>query len=96
MSSLHTKINPTPKQHLAWQKFQDRTITEILFGGGAGGGKSRWICEAIGSSALRYAGSRWLLGRSVLSNLKQSTLLTLFEVLTAWGLKAEEHSVHNQ
>ena len=84
MSSLQIHINPTPKQHLAWQKYQDKTTSEILVGGAAGGGKSRIICEAIASSALRYPSSRWLLGRSVLKTLKQTTLLTLFEVLTAW------------
>jgi phage terminase large subunit len=96
MSSLNIQINPTPKQHRAWATYQDKTTTEILFGGGAGGGKSRWLCEVIGSSALRYPGSRWLLGRSVLKTLKQTTLLTLFEVLTAWGLKADRHYVYNQ
>lgn len=57
---------------------------------------SRMICEAIASSALRYPGSRWLLGRSVLKTLKQTTLLTLFEVLTAWKLNADEHYTYNQ
>jgi len=96
MSSLQIRINPTPKQHLAWQKYHDQTTNEILVGGGAGGGKSRIICEAIASSALRYPGSRWLLGRSVLKTLKQTTLLTLFEVLTDWHLKADEHYTYNQ
>lgn len=96
MSSLQIQINPTPKQHLAWQKYHDQTTTEILPGGGAGGGKSLWLSQVIASSALRYPGSRWLLGRSVLKTLKQTTLLTLIEVLTRWGLKADEHYVYNQ
>lgn len=37
-----------------------------------------------------------MLGRSVLKTLKQTTLLTLFEVLTFWGLKADEHYIYNQ
>ena len=45
---------------------------------------------------MRYAGSRWLLGRSVLKTLKQTTLLTLIEVLSSWGLKADEHYIYNQ
>ncbi len=65
-------------------------------GGGAGGGKSAWLSQVIGSSALRYPGSRWLLGRSVLKTLKQTTLLTLLEVLSSWGLKADEHYDYNQ
>ena len=65
-------------------------------GGGAGGGKSAWLSQVIGSSALRYPGSRWLLGRSVLKTLKQTTLLTLLEVLSSWGLKADQDYVYNQ
>ncbi len=45
---------------------------------------------------MRYPGTRWLLGRSVLKTLKQTTLLTLFEVLTAWGLKAGGDYIYNE
>jgi len=96
MSSLQISIHPTPKQHLAWQKYHDQTTNEILFGGAAGSGKSFFLSQIIASSSLRYPGSRWLLGRSVLKTLKQTTLLTLLEVLSSWGLKADEHYDYNQ
>jgi hypothetical protein len=56
MSSLQIRINPTPKQHLAWQKFQDKTTNEILVGGGAGGGKAQpldaLVCTPFGFKTM--------------------------------------------
>jgi hypothetical protein len=95
MSTLTINIHPTPKQDEAWTYLEDDTTTELLFGGGAGGGKSRLICEWEAKNCLRYPGSRWLLGRAVLKSLKESTLLTMFEVLTCWGLKAGTHYRYN-
>jgi len=37
--------------------------------------------------AKKYTGTRWMMGRSVLKNLKQSTLLTFYDVCTAYGIK---------
>ncbi len=95
-SSLQVTIRPTAKQHQTRAFLQDHRTNEVLFGGGAGGGKSRLGCEWLLESALRYPGSRWLLGRAVLKNLKESTLLTFFEVASSWGLKPNIHYQYNQ
>ena len=59
----------------------DDITEEILFGGGAGGGKSVLGCFWITSSCLNYPMSRYLLGRAVLKNLKQTTVKTLFRLM---------------
>lgn len=87
MSTLQIQLTPTPKQDLTWQKLQDKTTTEILFGGAAGGGKSFLGCQWLLYNCIVYPGSRWLLGRSVGKNLKQTTLLTLLDIARQWGLK---------
>lgn len=46
-------------------------------------------------SALRYAGTRYLMGRSKLLALKTTTLNTFFEVCQLWGLKANKHFTFN-
>jgi hypothetical protein len=76
----------TNKQIEAFDLLSDKVTTEILYGGSAGNGKSYLGCAWLISCCLTYPESRWLLGRSVMKQLKQSTLLTFFEVCKAWGM----------
>lgn len=94
--SLEIRFEPIPKQYEAWQVLTDDYTTEILFGGAAGGGKSRLGRSWLILSAIRYPGTRWLLGRAVLKTLKQSTLLTFFEVLGQFGLSNKLVHYHQQ
>lgn len=79
----------TKKQGEAWDYLHDNETLELLFGGGAGGGKSHFGCGFIASMALRFPKTRYFIAREELKTLKESTLLTMFEVLTMWGLKEE-------
>lgn len=75
----------------AWAILNDGTTTELFFGGAAGPGKSYLGCAWLLVNCLRYPGSRWLMGRAHLKNLKESTLLTFFQVCKDWGIKKDEH-----
>ena len=79
----------------AWEILQDVTTTELFYGGAAGGGKSYLGCAWLLASCLRYSGSRWLMGRAVLKHLKDSTLLTFFQVCKEWGIKKDEQYTYN-
>ncbi len=72
-------------------------ITELFYGGAAwaGGGKTHCGCAWIIFSCLKYSGSRWLIGRAILKSLKESTLLTFFDICKDWNLKAEQHYSYN-
>ena len=85
----------TPKQSQAIKYLFDNESTEILFGGGAGGGKSYIGCAWIILSCIKYKGIRCLIGRSKLDNLKKTTLNTFFEVCSSWGLKANKDYTFN-
>lgn len=85
----------TKPQKLAWKYLQDKITTEILFGGGAGGGKSVLGCAWLILMAAQYEGSRWLLGRSVLKNLKETTLRTFFDLCKKWEINSDEHYKYN-
>lgn len=50
-----------------------------------------WVIERC----ITLKGSRWLIGRSVLKNLKDTTLMTFFEVCGQWGLDPEKHFFYN-
>jgi len=85
----------TPKQSRAIKYLFDDTTSELLFGGGAGGGKSYLGCAWIIISCLKHKGIRCLIGRSKLDNLKKTTLNTFFEICGEWGLKAGKHYSFN-
>jgi len=86
---------PTVKQMQAWVYLEDKTTTELLFGGAAGGGKSVLGASWLTINSIRYPGSRWMMGRAVLKNLKQTTLLTFFDVCKRFGIKTNRDYKYN-
>lgn len=87
MLSVQTtqNLSLSKKQSLAWKYLNDKTTTEILYGGGAGGGKSFLGCVWHIFNRTTYAETRGLIGRAKLSALEQSTLITLFKVAHEMG-----------
>jgi hypothetical protein len=79
--STSASIELSLKQTEAIKFLEDKTTTEILYGGGAGSGKSILGAWWILKSCIKYPGSRWVMGRSKLKTLKETTLKSLFEVL---------------
>ena len=75
-----------PKQEHAVFYLKDSETTEILYGGAAGGGKSALGCLWLIEMCQTYAGSRWLMGRSKLKALKETTLNTFFELSSQLGI----------
>ena len=88
-------IKLTKKQSQCWKFLTDDHTNIITYGGSAGGGKSYLGCLWISSLCLQYPGIRTLIGRTVLQQLKVTTLNTLFEVLQLMGLKSGEHYSFN-
>jgi phage terminase large subunit len=84
-------ISPTKRQSQAWNYLTDESTNIVLFGGSAGGGKSWLGCLWITTLCLQYSGIRCLIGRSVLTQLKLTTLNTLFDLLGSMGLKSGQH-----
>lgn len=74
------------KQNNAVYFLKDSETEELLYGGAAGGGKSALGCLWLIECCQKYPGSRWLLGRSKLKTLRETTLKTFFELSSKLGL----------
>jgi phage terminase large subunit len=92
---VEINIDLTKKQSQAWKLLMDDKTNEVLYGGSAGAGKSWLGCLWITTLCLKYNGIRCLIGRTVLQQLKLTTLNTLFETLQSMGLKSGENYVYN-
>ena len=88
---MEINITPTKRQSEAWSYLTDNETNIVLFGGSAGGGKSWLGCLWITTLCLNHKGIRCLIGRSVLTQLKLTTLNTLFDLLSTMGLKSGQH-----
>jgi hypothetical protein len=83
------------KQTQAIDLIEDNKTKEIIYGGGAGSGKTALGVYSILKNALKYDGSRWLIGRAVLKTLKETTLNSFYDVTRMQGLKAGTHYQFN-
>ncbi len=95
---MHPNIKPTAKQHLAWQKLQDKNTKVVVYGGAAGGGKSWLGCEWLLVQSYFFPGTRWFIGREELKRLRSTTMLTFYKVLkhhnipvTDWTYNGQDH-----
>lgn len=82
-------MNLLPKQENAVYFLKDKETKEILYGGAAGGGKSALGCLWLIEMCQTHPGSRWLMGRSKLKALKETTLNTFFELSSELGVTSE-------
>lgn len=92
--SQSLKIELSRKQTEAIELLEDNHTTEILYGGGAGSGKSILGAWWILKSCLTYPGTRWVIGRAKLKTLKETTLKTLFEVMKMVGITQDFYKYH--
>jgi phage terminase large subunit len=88
------RLRLIPKQDNAVYFLKDQITKEVVYGGAAGGGKSALGCLWLIEMCQNYAGSRWLMGRSKLKTLKETTLATFFEL--ANKLKISDQFNYNQ
>lgn len=89
-------IELSDKQSLAWQYLEDKITTEILYGGAAGGGKSYLLCIWHIWRRQKYPGSRGLIARKTLKSIKESTLITFYNVCKELGYESEKHYQYNE
>ena len=83
---MEISLSPSEKQYEAYEKLNDKTTKELLYGGSAGGGKSWLGCEWLIINCLRYPNTKWFIGREELKRLRSSTFQTLLKVRQFHGM----------
>jgi phage terminase large subunit len=92
---MEATINLLPKQSLAWEAYESPDITEVGYGGAAGGGKTRLGCYLAIAIAEQYPGSRGAIGRKELKTLRLTTMATLFEIFAELGYQSGKDYKYN-
>lgn len=84
----------TPKQKLALAKLNDDFTKVVVYGGGAGGGKSFLGCFWLLTMCIAYPNTRWYIGREELKRIRQSTLISWSKVCSL--LKFADYNINGQ
>lgn len=89
-------INLLPKQTEAWDAYESKEITELGYGGAAGGGKTRLGWYLAIHIAESYPGSRGAVARKELKNLRLTTLTELFAIFNELGYRKDVDFKYNE
>jgi len=89
-------IKPTLKQHQAWQYLKDDTTKYLLFGGGAGGGKSWLGCEWLITQCYFYPETKWFIARKELKRLMSSSYVTFKKVCKFHNIPDSDWKLNGQ
>lgn len=86
--SEEATINLLPKQTEAWEAWESDVVTEVGYGGAAGGGKTRLGWYLGITIAEMFPGSRGAVGRKQLKTLRITTLAEFFIICSELGYVA--------
>ena len=90
-------FKPTEKQRAALNILSDDSHKYVLYGGSARSGKTYLGCYWVTKLCMQYPGTRYLIARKQLSDLKATTMKTLFEKLfPALGIDASFYDYNAQ
>lgn len=82
------------KQKIAYDLLQstDTVTRQVLYGGSGGGGKSILGCYWIIENCFRYPGTRYLIGRKQLTDLKKTVYNSFKKVIRLIGLTDADYN----
>lgn len=92
-------LDLSDEQSLAWHRLtskRHKDINRVIFGGQAGGGKSVLISLFSDYMCRTYPGVRGYLGRETLKDIKESVLLTFFDVIKITGSNCKYRENHSK
>lgn len=78
--------NGNAKQKEVARLWKDPGVTDIVYGGSKGSGKSFLGCSLIFGNALMYPETMYFIARKSLNDLRKFTIPSINEVFEKWGL----------
>lgn len=85
-----------PKQITSLDILRDSICRELLYGGGAGGGKTWLGVEWLLWNCLSYPETRWFVGRRFLNEIRGSTIVTFNKVCKKHRIPKEMYHYNDQ
>ena len=96
MVTITPTIEPSVKQHQAWQYLLDNETKILCFGGGAGGGKTWLGSEWLLTQCYKYPKTRWFIARKKLKNIIQTNLPSFRKVCDHHNIPPGDWSFNGQ
>lgn len=95
---MYVFFNPygNEKQYEVCRLWNDKTTTDIVYGGSKGSGKSFLGCSLILADALSYDGTFYFIARKNLTDLRKFTIPSIMEVLTLWNVDRTYYKLNGQ
>ncbi len=84
------------KQKQVCKHWIDDSVTDIVYGGSKGSGKSYLGCSLIFGDALTYAGTHYFIARKKLDDLRKFTIPSVYEVFKHWGIHKGYYTYNGQ
>lgn len=78
--------NGNDKQKQVARKWLKADVTDIVYGGSKGSGKSYLGCSLIFGDAFLYPGTHYFIARKKLNDIRKFTIPSIYEVFRHWGL----------
>jgi hypothetical protein len=75
---------------------EDKTVTDIVYGGSKGSGKSYLGVSLIFGDAFLHSGTAYFIARKSLTNIRKFTIPSIHEVFEHWGIKPEQWKYNGQ
>ncbi|GAB4001575.1 hypothetical protein GCM10028807_58060 [Spirosoma daeguense] len=93
---LQFDVYGNSKQLEVCQHWQDSSVTDIVYGGSKGSGKSYLGCSLIFGDALTYPETFYFIARDSLTNIRKFTIPSIHEVFNHWDLGSEYYVYNGQ
>ena len=84
------------KQKEVARLWLDDSVTDILYAGTKGAGKSYLGCSLIGGDALTYPETFYFIARKTAADLVRYTIPSIYEVFTHWGITKNYYHFNGQ